>query len=460
MPANVTQVPPQNIEAERAVLGAVLMSRQAFEDISSTLLKPEDFYQTSHMNLFKAVLAFRQERPGQEIDLLTISDFIRSSDVPGVQNCVDNAYLAGLTADVPTLTNARLYAKMVKDCAIRRKLLELSSLIHDGAYDESRPPVTLLDDFGKNFSELSNYSGTRSFENASVLVAKSMTNLDRRRKEGAFDSIPTGYSLLDQVIGGFREAEYSIIAARPSVGKTAFALSMAGNMAIRQNVKVGFFSLEMSGTALMDRLLSAESKVNASHIRNGAITTMDYDRVFKTAEKLYDMTNLWIQDTPNMKLYDLRSQARKMVHDEKVRIIFIDYLGLIDADMKGDHPRWEQVAYVSRSLKQLARELNIPVVALCQVGRESEKQRPTLANLRDSGSIEQDADLVIMLHKDRKDEAELGQESGGAMNQQERPEIDTIDVIVAKQRNGEVGTIHLGYHWRTVHFENIEVRQE
>lgn len=455
-----TKVPPQHIDAERAVLGAVLQSKQAFEDINGMVTK-DDFYKTSHGVLFGAITDFKQENPGQEVDIITIVEYLRKHEL--LELCGGMVYIAGLTSDVPTTTNARYYAQIIKDYSIRRQLLTLSSQIKDSAYDESIELESTLDSFSQKFSDISNVSGTKSFVPAKELIFQSVQSLEERRRTGKIDGIPSGYKDLDHIIGGFKNSEFIIIAARPSVGKTAFALSVAENISIRMKKKVGFFSLEMSGSSLADRLLSAESNVNFSYIRNGKIPSSDADRVFQTAERLYELDTLWIQDTPNMQLYDLRAQARKMVREHGVQIIFIDYIGLIATDMKGDVPRFEQIGMVSRSLKQLARELEIPVVVLCQVGREGEKQEPTLANLRDSGSIEQDADLVIILHKERRYE-NIGQGQGQGFEGEEdkkagpstNPDLQKIKIIIAKQRNGEVGYIYMGLRSRIVHFENFE----
>jgi replicative DNA helicase len=205
---------------------------------------------------------------------------------------------------------------------------------------------------------------------------------------------------LNSYIGGFRNSEFSIIAARPSVGKTAFALSIVQNM-IKEDVRVGFFSLEMSAQSLTERMLSMESKVNYSILRNGRMDENTLKRVRNAASMLYEK-KLWIQDIPNMKLMDIRTEARRMVKEDHVQIIFIDYIGLIESGLSDNVPRHEQIGRVSRSLKALARELQLPVVVLSQVSRDAEGNEPTLSQLRDSGSIEQDADLVLMLHKDRK----------------------------------------------------------
>lgn len=444
------QLPPQNLEAERALLGAMLLSKEACDDVVDLLAK-EDFYQNSNGMLFKSMVDFRRENAGLELDLITLVEYLRQKNL--LEVCGGVADIASLTSNVPTTTNSRYYAKIIKDYSVRRKMLTLSSQIKDSAYDESTDLTAALDDYQQRFGDISNLTGTKGYADASDLVMQSFDSLSTRRERGTYDGVRSGYSELDQKIGGFKNGEYIIIAARPSVGKTAFALSIAANMAIRQRAGVGFFSLEMSGSSLTDRLLSAESNVNFSQIRSGLMGQTDFEKIFAVANQLYeDKIPLWIQDTPNMKLYDIRSQARKMVRDHDVKAVFIDYIGLIDPDMKGDVPRFEQIGTVSRSLKQLARELNIPVIVLCQVGREGEKQEPGLGNLRDSGSIEQDADLVVILHKERKYE----EMSGENAPQEGASEIEKIKIIVAKHRNGEVGFFHMGLKKRTVHFENWE----
>lgn len=467
--AILDQVPPQNIDAEMAVLGACVQDKQIFEDVCS-ILSPDDFYRKGHGVFFKSIMDFKQDNPGHEIDLITMDAFLKEKGL--LEVCGGSAYVASFGSYAHSLANTRFYAKLVKDCSIRRQLLVLASLIKDSAYDDTAVLTNTLDEFERKFSDISNISGIQSYVPASQLIMASVSSLDQRRKTGMIDGIPSGYTELDRIIGGFKNSEFIIIAARPSVGKTAFALSVAENIAIRvpsrdletgkvikKGRNVGFFSLEMSGASLADRMLSAESNVDFTYIRNGRIPESDADKVFKTAERLYEMNTMWIQDTPNMKLYDLRTQARKMVRENNVEIIFIDYIGLIDADMKGDVPRFEQVGMVSRSLKQLARELKIPVVVLCQVGREGEKQEPTLANLRDSGSIEQDADLVIILHKERRYESVSGRDDAPDQVQAappERQDVQKIKIIIAKQRNGEVGYFNMGLRSRTVHFENWE----
>jgi replicative DNA helicase len=252
---------------------------------------------------------------------------------------------------------------------------------------------------------------------------------------------------------GFQNSEFIIIGARPSVGKTALALTMAANMAIHRKIPVGFFTLEMADMALMQRLLSSEARINSEKLRTGMLRPADFHNLTEAAGRIYEAP-LFIDDTPNIKLLDLRAQARRMKSKEGIKILFVDYIGLIEPENKNNVPRHEQVAEISRSLKSLARELELPIVCLSQVGRQSEGKPPTLADLRESGSIEQDADVVLFLHREREDTRDAhGQEGGGAGN------VET-DLVIAKQRNGPVGTVKLAFLPHYTKFEMFTSRRQ
>jgi replicative DNA helicase len=257
-----------------------------------------------------------------------------------------------------------------------------------------------------------------------------------------YTGIPTGFTELDNMTSGFQNSEFIVIGARPSVGKTALALTMATNISVAHKVAAGFFSLEMSDMALMQRMVAAEARISSQTIRTGMLKQSDFANLTSAAGRIYEAP-LWISDAPSMRLLDLRAQARRMVSQHGVRIIFVDYISLISNENM-DLPRHEQIAEISRSLKALARELNIPVVALSQVSRDTEGKRPMLSNIRESGSIEQDADVVIFLHRERN----LEQATTEALD------VIPTDLIVAKQRNGPVGTIKVAFIPRYTKFDN------
>jgi len=443
-------VPPHDSDFERAVLGAMLMNSKAFDTVEG-ILNAEDFYDTPHACIYQAITDFKTENNLMTIDLLTLSEYLKKKDL--LEKCGGLTYIAELTSSVPTIANAQYYADSIKAFSLRRKVVELSSIIIREAVDVSNDIKDVLDESEQKLGLLNSTKSSNDYKQANQYFLKLMDDYTNGKRKD--NGVQSGYKNLDQIIGGFRKAEFTVIAARPSVGKTALALSIVQNM-IKADRKVGFFSLEMSAESLAERMLSMESKVSYGILRNGRMDNRSMKEVMEAAETFYSK-DLYIQDVPNMKLMDIRSEARRMVRDDGVEIIFIDYIGLIDSGLGDNIPRHEQIGRVSRSLKALARELKIPVVVLSQVSRDAEGNEPTLSQLRDSGSIEQDADLVIMLHKERKyknlDKAREEEDNYEKTNEQP---IDKIKIIIAKQRNGSVGFTNLGFVSRIVRFDELE----
>lgn len=452
------RIPPHNDDAERAVLGAVMLSSTAFSEATEVLRK-EDFYKPGHQALFDAILSFHQEHSSQTIDLITITEYLRSKNQ--LDLCGGMAYVVSLTSDVPTTANAIYYANIVRSHSLRRVLLELSGKIREDVFDESQDIASVLDESERKMSELQSSSGTFTdkYQESSILVNKTVDRLMERAKHGNKDGVKSGFQQLDEMTGGFQPSEFIVIGARPSVGKTAFAISMAMDMAIHRKIPVGFFSAEMTSMAIMERILSAEARVDSKRIRSAILRSQDMVSIVDAAGRIYE-GKLYIQDTPNIKLLDLRSQARRMKRERDIKILFIDYIGLINPEANPNIPRHEQVAEISRSLKALSRELQIPIVALSQVSRDAEGKEPNLANLRDSGSVEQDADVVILLHRDRL--ADLGNTREGKNGNEPSPQVingypvQETKVILAKQRNGETGIITMGFQNQLVRFVELE----
>ncbi|MFA5570762.1 MAG: replicative DNA helicase [Sphaerochaetaceae bacterium] len=449
------RVPPHNDDAEKAVLGAMMLSFDAFSEVTE-ILRKDDFYTPSHQNLYDAILQFNQEHASQTIDLITISEYLKSKKI--LELCGGMAYVASLTSDVPTTSNASYYAKIVHENSIRRSLLSLGGSIQQEAFDLSLDVSKLLDSNEQKLSELQYSSSPLSdrYQESSTLVNETVDRLMLRAKHGNTDGVKTGFTQLDEMTGGFQPSEFIVIGARPSVGKTAFAITMAMDMAYKRKVPVGFFSAEMTSMAIMERIISAEARVDSKRIRTAVLRSQDMVQIVDAAGRIYE-GNLFIQDTPNIKLLDLRSQARRMKRERDIKIMFVDYIGLINPESFPNVPRHEQVAEISRSLKALSRELQIPIVALSQVSRDAEGKEPNLANLRDSGSVEQDADVVILLHRERL--TDMNKEYGS-----EEEHVEIIDgfpvqetkVIVAKQRNGETGIITMGFQHQLVRFVELE----
>jgi len=424
-------VPSHNEEAEIATLGAVLIDPEALPTIAP-LLRPEDFYRGAHQRIFEAVLGLYEA--GQTIDLITLSEELRARGT--LEICGGRAYVARLTSAVPTSANVEYYARVVQAGSIRRGLARVSQEIISRAHDEGAEISVILEDAERRIFEISDRHQTGTYASAKEIVEQTYQAIERHyHSKSEYTGIPSGFKELDQLTMGFQSSEFIVIGARPSVGKTALALSIAANMAVRQKVPVGFFSLEMSAMAIMQRLLSMEARLDSQRMRAGMLSPADFSRLTEAAGRLYEAP-LYISDSPDLKLLDLRAQARRMKSKQEVKIIFVDYITLIGSENR-DLPRHEQIAEVSRSLKALARELGLPVVALSQVRRETEGKKPTLADLRESGSIEQDADVVIFIHtEDLKNEVR--------------------EIAVAKQRNGPVGEVQLAFVARYTKFEPLE----
>ncbi len=436
------KVPPHNVDAERATLGAILLDG----DVISTVLRylrTEDFYSTSHQKIFKAIIDLFNR--GETIDLISLTD--RLSAGGELEAVGGTTYISSLTDEVPTSANVAYYAKIVKDRSVRRQLLKISGGLLSQAYDEGLETRVLIEEAEQKIFEITDSNHTDSYRGVHDIIAETIEAIEKLyHTKDSYTGVPSGFPDLDNMTSGFQKSEFIVIGARPSVGKTAFALTMAANMAIHRKVPIGFFTLEMADMALMQRLLSSEARINSEKLRTGMLRPADFHNLTEAAGRIYEAP-LFIDDTPNIKLLDLRAQARRMKSKEDIKALFIDYIGLIEPENKANVPRHEQVAEISRSIKSLARELQIPIICLSQVGRQSEGKPPTLADLRESGSIEQDADVVLFLHREREDSRDNrdGQSPGN---------VET-DLVVAKQRNGPVGTVKLAFLPSYTKFESF-----
>ncbi len=434
------KIPPHNEEAEEATLGALLLDSEALSTVLR-YLRPEDFYKTANKKIYQAILNLFNKN--EAIDLITVTDELKANGE--LEEAGGVAYISRLTSLVPTSANVEYYAQIVQICSIRRNLSRIASGIIAQAHDESLEIGYIIEEAERKIFEIAERQHTGFYLEAKEIVPKAVEIIENLyHTKDNYTGIPTGFSDLDNYTSGFQNSEFIVIGARPSVGKTALALTMAANMAIRHRIPVGFFTLEMSSMALMQRLLSSEARLDSKKLRAGLLKPSDFHKLTEAAGKIYEAP-LYIDDTPNLKLLDLRAQARRMRSQHNVAIIFIDYLTLITSENK-DIPRHEQIAEISRSLKALARELDIPVVALSQVRRETEGKRPTLADLRESGSIEQDADVVLFLHRKKGEDASP-----------EEAEIKgtETELIIAKQRNGPIGTVKIAFIARYTKFEPL-----
>ena len=437
------RVPPHNLDAESAVLGALLLSKDAL-DVVVQVLRPSDFYRQAHRVLFETILSMSTE--GQEVDVLTLSHALAK------QNKLDlvggMAALAVLSESVPSAANAEYYAQIVKNSAVRRNLIEVSSKLIIQSYEESVESRLLIEEAEKRIFELAEERTAHTYKKVGDIVTLSMERIIAHSKnKNIVTGVPTGFAGLDRETTGFHESEFIIVAARPSIGKTTFALNMAAYQAITKKISVGFLSLEMPDLDLVDRILASEAQLDWGKIRNGFLRPSDLTSLRDVVPLVYEAP-LYIDDTPNMKLLDLRAQARRMKAKNDIQILYVDYISLIGHE-NPNMPRHEQVSDISRSLKALARELKIPVVALSQLSRATEEKKlPGLADLRESGSLEQDADVVLFLHRGNRG-------TDRDMKDANHTVIET-DLIIGKQRKGPIGTIKLGFHAQYTKFVDFD----
>ena len=425
------RIPPHNDDAERAITGAMLIDESAVT-IAHQYLQPEDFYSPRHRKIFEAILSLYNR--GTRPDLLTLSDELERTGK--LDEAGGNDYIASLTHAVPSSANAEYYAQIVQACSLRRGLIRISGKAGANAYDETIEPRQILEKTQQELFSISDPKRIFRYKKVDSIVTDAVKYLDHVfQTKAEFTGIPSGYPDLDRLTSGFQNSELIIIGARPGMGKTAIALSMAANIAIRQNRPAAFFSLEMSDQALMLRLISSEAGIDSHKLRTGFFPRSDFDKIFSAAELVHDAP-LYVVDIPDMTMQNIQAMARMMKIQEKIEIIFIDYIGRISSDNKFQ-ARYEFISEVSGALKGLARELNIPVVALSQLRREAENQKPGLSDIRESGSIEQDADMVMFLNRDR--------ELDKTMEEQSKDAGQKVQLMLAKNRNGPVGTIDLTF---------------
>lgn len=435
--------PPFDDDAEKAVLGAILLSPSRFPDVTN-FLRVDDFYRTGNQLIYQAMLDI-DSAGGRQIDLITLTEALKASG--NLEKSGGLAYIAALTDMVPTAANVTYYAQLVQDRSFRRAILQTADIMVKNARDESLDARGLVETAEQQLFILANKQNIAQVKPIKTIVPHVVQKVQAMfSSKGDFSGVPSGFTELDSLTQGFQNQDYIIIGARPSMGKTAFALSIAVNIAIKYQIPLGFFSLEMSEEQLGMRLISQVAKIESDRLRKGTLTSADFTKLTEAAGRLYEAP-LYIDDTPNIRLLDLRTNARRMIKEFGVKIIFIDYLGLITSERMANVPRHEQVSEISRSLKQLARELNVPLVCLSQVGREAEGEEPKLSDLRDSGSIEQDADIVMFLH--RKRDTDPKEENANPSDG-----IET-KLLLAKHRNGPTDRLKLNFIKRYALFTEI-----
>jgi replicative DNA helicase len=438
---------PWSQEAEQAVLGAMLLDQDAALR-AAELVDDSMFYREAHRRLFRAMLALTEQRT--VIDHITLRDELVRRGELEVAGGLE--YLAELVDTVPTAANIEFHAKIVKDKAILRRLIESSTSIITEAYDGHSTANDLLDSAEAKIFQISQQRGDEGFTRIKEMLWPTMERIETLQRSGkAITGVPSGFTDLDEMTSGFQASELIIVAARPSMGKTAFCLNVATQAAV-DGFGVAVFSLEMSKEALVQRMLCAEARVDSQAVRRGTLRDPDFTRLARAAGILQSCP-VWIDDSPALTLLEMRSKARRLKVENDVRLIVVDYLQLMRSPEYAEN-RVQEVSDISRSLKGLARELNIPVIALSQLSRASEQRggerRPILSDLRDSGAIEQDADVVLFIHR-----PEMYQKEDSEGNSLE----GTAEVIVGKHRNGPTGLVNLYFHKQFTRFDNRTERE-
>lgn len=436
------RTPPHNIEAEQAVLGAVFLEPEAIVTASEVLL-PEDFYRASHQRIFEAMLNLSDK--GEPIDLVTVTTAL--SDAKLLEEVGGVSYLSDLANSVPTAANIEYYAKIVEEKSTLRRLIHAATNIVKTCYDEE-DVENVLNDAERSVLEVSNRKNTGNFKNIKDVLIDVYDNIEMlHHHDNEITGVPTGFKDLDQITSGFQKNDLIIIAARPSVGKTAFALNIAQNVAIHAQENVAIFSLEMGAEQLVMRMLCAEGNIDAQRLRTGRLESEDWGKLTMAMGSLSN-SGIFIDDTPGIKVSEIRSKCRRLKQEHGLGMILIDYLQLIQGSGRNRENRQQEVSEISRSLKALARELNVPLIALSQLSRGVEQRqdkRPIMSDIRESGSIEQDADIIGFLYRDDYYNKESEKEN-------------IIEIIIAKQRNGPVGTVELAFVKEYNKFVNLDRR--
>jgi replicative DNA helicase len=441
---NQLRVPPHNIEAEISVLGSIMLDKDAIIKIAD-LLKPDDFYKEAHETIYEVILELYQQQ--QPLDVLSVSSRLKEKKV--FKDLGGHTYLTELINAVATSSNVVSYAKLVQKKSTLRRLIAAASEIVELGYEEERPVDEILDKAEQKLFSVSQKFVKQDFSPIKPLLESAFVRIDEMHKDtDKFRGVPTGFYDLDNVLSGLQKSDLIILAARPSMGKTSLALDIARQAAVQTKVPVGIFSLEMSADQLVDRMLAAQARVNLWKLRTGNLDSEDDDfQKIGEAMGMLSEAPIFIDDTATSNIMEMRTMARRLQSENGLGLIIIDYLQLMEGrGNRGGDSRVQEISEISRGLKNLAKEINVPIVALSQLSRAVENrspQIPKLSDLRESGSIEQDADVVLFIYREDR----------------EKPDTENknmADVIIAKHRNGPVGKVTLYFSDENASFQSLE----
>ena len=439
----IKRVLPHSVEAEQSVIGSMLMDREAIVT-ASELIHGEDFYQSQYGVIFESIVELYNE--GKPVDLVTLQDRLKEKDVPPEVSSME--FVRDLVISVPTSANVKSYASIVYEKSLLRRLIKVNESIANECYLGREKLEDILAKTEKEIFNLLQTRATGDYVPIRQIVFDVVNKIEMAaRNKSTVTGIATGFTDLDYRTSGMQPSDLVLIAARPSMGKTAFVLNLAQYMAVKNHHTTAIFSLEMPRAQLLKRMLAMESRVDSQVLRTGSLTDSDWDQVVESSGVIAN-SNLVIDDTPGISITELRSKCRKLKLEKDLRVIIIDYLQLMSGGSKKTDSRQQEISEISRSLKALARELSVPVLALSQLSRACETRpdhRPMLSDLRESGAIEQDADVVMFLYRD-----DYYNKDSEAKN--------IAEVIIAKQRNGPIGTVELAWLPNYTKFGNIERR--
>ena len=443
--ALVKRIMPHSLEAEQSVIGSMIMDRDAILTASEQLVK-DDFYHQQYGILFETITELFNS--GAPVDLITLQNRLREKNVPPEISSLE--YVGDLVTTVPTSANVKYYAEIVADKAMMRKLIKLTESIANTCYVGKESLPVIMEQTEKSVFELLQHRNTGDYVPIKDVVLNALERIEKASKnKGTVTGIPTGFIDLDYKLSGLQPSDLVLVAARPSMGKTAFVLNITDYIAVRRQKTCLIFSLEMSKEQLVNRMLSMESNVDSQKLRTGTLTDADWDAVVEGIGTI-GSSKLVIDDTPGISIMELRSKCRKVKLEHGLDLVMIDYLQLMSGSGKNGDNRQQEISEISRSLKAIARELSVPVIALSQLSRACETRtdhRPMLSDLRESGAIEQDADVVMFLYRDD-------------YYNKDTDNPNTAEVIIAKQRNGPIGTVYLGWKPELTRFVNIAKEQQ
>lgn len=443
MDEHIDRITPYNSIAEQSVLGSIFMDRECLASVISTV-KVGDFYDPRNKEIFEAIMdLFNLDRP---VDVITVAERLKYRGT--FEKIGGELYLADIANSVTTSANVKYHAKIVSDYALRRRLINASDRISQLAYEGKEETATILDMSEQEIFDVSQNRDMSGFEPIRDLLSVSFSHISELAASNKkITGIPTGFHRIDDKISGLNKANLILIAARPSMGKTSFALNIAHYAAMKAKAKVAVFSLEMSSEEIVNRIWFSEALVELSKIRNGGMQPNDWSRI-TTALSLVSQADIYVDDTAAVSPIDIRAKCRRLMAERGLDLIVVDHIQLMQSSRRTEN-RQQEITAISRELKMIAKDLDVPVIALSQLSRASEgrtDKRPMLSDLRESGAIEQDADVVMMLYRD------------SYYNKEANP--NEAEVIIAKNRNGETGTVHLGWQGEFTKFSNIDYQHE